>query len=68
MAVRVDQSGHQGLATDVDHIPGIGSIQLAFHRDDAIVVDDHDRFVRIFGSATVEDFALIKLVRGISSL
>ena len=60
MAVRVDQSGHQGLAADIDHLPRVGRIRLSLHRHDAIVVDDDRRFVQIVGSDSVENSRIDK--------
>jgi hypothetical protein len=46
MAVCVDQSGHQGLARDIDNVPAKRSSRRSVHRHDAVALDDDDGLLR----------------------
>ena len=55
VTVCVDQSGHQGLAADIDHVPANRLARRSVHRHDTIALDDHDRLVEVLALHTVEN-------------
>jgi hypothetical protein len=58
MAVRVDQSGHERLAGDVDDLPVARTAIGSFHGNDSIAFDDDNGIVEVFTVHTVEDFCV----------
>ena len=55
MAVCIDQSGHQGLAADVDDVPADRRTRRSAYLDDTVSLDDHDRLVEVLAPHAVED-------------
>jgi hypothetical protein len=58
MAVRVDQSGHESLASDVDDFPLARIASGSLHGNDSVALDNNNRIVEVFSAHAVEDFRI----------
>src|SRR5580693_6696211 len=58
MAVCVDQSGHQGLARDIDNVPVNRSTRRSVHCHDAVALDDDDGLIEVLGLHAVENLCV----------